>query len=357
MLKNLIFLSLLLLFILLSCQNEDPVQPTNTAPVLKNLTVPDTIFTKINQSYIVYVQISDENGLDDIATVSYEILNSSGNVYDDGTFFDDGDYNLHGDIVANNGTYSQRFSLDFPDGTYQLSVIAIDKSDLESAVSEKTFFAKTGVINHAPTVSAVEIPDSVAVDKIVPFIIRVRSEDIDNDDVVSRVNYQILGPTISDLAQEGELLGDGLLGDQIAGDGIYSIETTTEFASWKFGTYHLYITAFDSRQQASESYFTILPWTKLELGIAPELNNVAAPDTIKRPASGDINRVVTIKAIDADHNNDVKDVFFYSIKPDSTYANNGNPIFLYDDGDVNGYSGDMDANDMIFSVRTKSYSF
>ena len=89
----------------------------------------------------------------------------------------------------------------------------------------------------------------------------------------------------------------------------------------------------------------------MELGIAPELNNVAAPDTIKRPASGDINRVVTIKAIDADHNNDVKDVFFYSIKPDSTYANNGNPIFLYDDGDVNGYSGDMDANDMIFSVR------
>ena len=76
-----------------------------------------------------------------------------------------------------------------------------------------------------------------------------------------------------------------------------------------------------------------------------------APDTIKRPSSGDINKIITIKATDDDNDNDVKDVFFLSLKPDSTYANHGNPIFLYDDGEVNGYSGDSDAKDMIFSVR------
>jgi len=342
--KN-IFL-LLIFSLLLFCQNDDPVKPKNVPPILKNFVVPDTIFTQVNQSYIVSISVSDENGPDDIASVTYEVLNSQGTIFTNGVFFDDGDYDSHGDIIANNGTYSQRLNIDFPTGSYQIIAKAVDKSELESDTSEKTFYAKEGIINHAPSLTTLQIPDSIYVDKIIPFVIQVRAEDEDTDDYIQKVTYQILGPTISDLAQEGELLDDGSAGDQTAGDGIYTIETTTEFASWKFGSYHFFITAFDSKQKASESFFTVVPWAKQELGVASELFNLSAPDTIVRPATGDKSILLTIEASDPDHNNDVKEVFFYSKKPNGEYANSGNPFKLYDDG----LSGDATAKDNIFSL-------
>lgn len=339
-------LLILILFVFFSCQNEDPVQSTNELPILKNFTVPDTMLTQINQSYIVSVQVSDENGLDDIATVKYEILNSQGNILTQGDFYDDGDYDLHGDIIANNGTYSQRINTDFPSGAYQIIAKATDKSDIESETIEKTFYTTEGRINHAPSLTALQIPDSVYVDKIMPFVLQVKAEDDDNDDYVNRVTYQILGPTISDLAEEGELFDDGSSGDLLSGDGVFSIETTTEFASWKFGSYHIFITAFDSQQKASESIFVAIPWAKKELGNAPELRNLTAPDTIVRPATGDKTLLLAIEASDPDHNNDVKDVIFFSKKPNGEYANSGNPFNLYDDGQ----SGDATANDNTFSL-------
>jgi hypothetical protein len=341
--------NIFLLFIfslLLFCQNDDPIKPKNVAPILKNFVLPDTIFTQVNQSYIASISVSDENGLDDVASVTYEIFNSQGNVFTEGDFFDDGDYDSHGDIIANNGAYSQRLNIDFPTGSYQIIAHASDKSSLESEPLENTFYAKEGIINNAPTLTANQIPDSVYVDKIVPFIIQVSAEDEDTEDFIQKVTYQILGPTISDLAQEGQLFDDGSTGDQTAGDGIYTIETTTEFASWKFGTYHIFITAFDSKQKASESFFTVIPWAKIELGLTPELLNLSAPDTIVRPSTGDKSILLSIEASDPDHNNDVKEVFFYSKKPNGEYANSGNPFKLYDDG----LSGDISAKDNIFSL-------
>ena len=55
---------------------------------------------------------------------------------------------------------------------------------------------------------------------------------------------------------------------------------------------------------------------------------------------------MTIEASDGDNNRDVKEVFFYSKKPDGEYANSGNPFKLYDDGQ----SGDAIAQDNKFSL-------
>jgi hypothetical protein len=56
---------------------------------------------------------------------------------------------------------------------------------------------------------------------------------------------------------------------------------------------------------------------------------------------------------DNDHYNDIKQVFFYSIKPDGTLANSGNPFFLYDDGVIDQYKWDKAAHDSIFSIQIK----
>ena len=346
MLKKSYFFLSLFLFNLISCQHDDSVQPTNVTPVLKNLVVPDTIFTQIGQPAIVSVQVIDDNGWDDIKSVNYQIFNSVGANYAEGNLVDDGDYENHGDIIAKNGIFSQRLPHDFPTGSYRFVVSAVDRSELESDSLDKTFFAKLGILNHAPTLSALQIPDSVYVDGIISFILQVRASDGDEGDFVQKVICQIFGPTISDLAQEGELTDDGLSGDQFANDGIFTLETTTAFAYWKFGSYYLFITAFDSRQKISESYIKVLPWAKINLGVVPYIFNLSAPDTIIRPSSGGKSFLLTLEASDADNNRDIKEVFFYSKRPDGEYANSGNPFQLYDDGQ----SGDEIADDYKYSL-------
>ncbi len=338
------FLFFLTVTFFISCHKDEPITPTNAPPILSNFNVPDTIFTKIDQSYIISVVVTDEDGLEDIASVNYEIIGSQGSSTT-GDFYDNGDFETHGDNIAKDGKYSARLNIDFSTGAYQITAQAIDKSELESDPLEETFYAIEGKINHAPSVTAVQIPDSVYVDKTIPFIIQVRTEDVDSDDYIAKVTYQILGPAISELAQEGELVDDGSSGDQTAGDGIYSIATTTEFASWKFGTYHLFIQAFDNNNEGSESLYKIIPWAKMELGVAPELYNLSAPDTIVRPATGDKSILLTIEATDPDHNNDIFDVFFFNMRPDSVPAMGGDSLSLYDDGELE----DVSADDNVFS--------
>ncbi len=333
-----------------SCQKDDPVKPTNAPPILSNFNIPDTIFTKIDQSYIISVVVTDEDGLEDIASVNYEIVGPQGSSTT-GDFYDNGDFETHGDNIAKDGKYSARLNIDFPTGVYQITAKAIDKSELESDPLEETFYAIEGKINHAPTVTAVQIPDSVYVDKSVPFIIQIRAEDVDSDDYVTKVTYQILGPTISELAQEGELIDDGSSGDQTAGDGIYSIETTTEFALWKFGTYHLYIQAFDSNNKGSESLYKIIPWAKMEIGIAPQIFNLAVPDTINLPSSQPESYLLTITVTDEDNNNDIKEVFFDTYKPDGSLSASS-PLQMYDDGT----SGDITPGDNIYSLMIHIWS-
>lgn len=336
-----------------ACENENPVTPENFPPVLSNLSAPDTIKTGIGESAIFSVKCVDENGSEDIDSVSFKIISPNSQIITSGIMHDDGNYADHGDNVPGDGKYSIRLILNIDQGNYRFIAQASDRSHLKSNEIQATFHALPGVINQAPIISQSQLPDSVYVDEIVPFFISVRASDPDSADAISRVSYQILGPTVTQLAEEGELNDSGANGDALAGDEFYSIETTTAFASWKFGEYHLIIQAYDTRQKNSESIYVILPWAKKDIGVAPQIFDLAAPDTIKLPPSGSDARNITIKARDADHYNDIKHVFFYSIKPDSTLANNGNPFFLYDDGIVDEFKWDEVAKDSVFSIQIK----
>ena len=346
-------LALVILFFIISCEKDDPTSPKDFPPVLSNLAVSDTILTGINQSYIFSVECDDKNGLDDIDSVSFKISTNAGQLVVPGIMFDDGNYDAHGDNVPGDGKFSVRLKFDLDTGDYRFAVHAVDRSKLKSDELSDTFYAMQGIINRAPVIIKYHIPDTVYVDEIVPFYLSVKASDPDSQDFISKVTYQILGPKVTELAEEGILNDNGINGDSLAGDGIYSIKTTTEFANWKFGEYHLMIMAFDSRNKSSNSIYEILPWSKQEMGVPPQIYDLAAPDTIKLPSSGSDARNITIKARDDDHYNDIKHVFFYSIKPDSTLANNGNPFFLYDDGIIDQYKWDEVAHDGVFSIQIK----
>lgn len=350
-LRSILFI--LVIFYLISCEKDNPISPNDFPPVLSNLAVPDTILTRIDQSYIFSVKCKDENGLEDIDSVYYRILSNAGQLIVSGIMFDDGNYVTHGDNVPKDGKYSVRLKLDFDEGDYHFIVQAVDRTKLTSDDLDGAFYAMPGIINLAPVITRYHLPDTVYVDEIVPFFLSVQASDPDSMDYIKKVSYQILESSLTQIAEQGELNDQGTNGDILTGDGIYSAETTTAFANWKFGNYHLMIQAFDSHNKASNTIYQILPWSKKNIGIHPIIYDVAAPDTINLPSSGNDARNITIKARDDDHYNDIKHVFFYSIKPDSTIANNGNPIFLYDDGIIDQFKWDEVAHDGVFSIQIK----
>lgn len=339
-------LLMLILFANFSCDQENPVEPDSFAPALSNLTVPDTIFTQTNQSFLVAVKAADENGLNDIDSVAYQIAKASGQVVVTGIMFDDGNYDSHGDNIANDGKYSHRLKLDVAEGDYRFRVQAVDRAGLRSNILDKQFYARIGVINRAPVLVQYRLPDSVYVDEVVPFFIAVRAADPDSLDIIARVVYEIWGPTISELAEAGVLNDAGANGDSLAGDGIFSIATTTRFAEWKFGSYHLMVQAYDGRNAASNDLYKILPWAKIRVGVAPQIIAVSAPDTIQLPAAGDKSFLLTANVTDADNNRDIHEVYFDTFRPDGS-ASSGNPFKMYDDGT----SGDLTAGDYIYSLK------
>ena len=79
-------------------------------------------------------------------------------------------------------------------------------------------------------------------------------------------------------------------------------------------------------------------------------------DSIKIPATGNFNRaLIEVSVEDPDGLKDIKSVFFYSMKPDSSYANNGNPFIMVDNGKPFSFEapydgqGDKEAGDGIYS--------
>lgn len=338
-----IIIFILIAFIMISCEKDDPTSPKDFPPVLSNLAVPDTIFTGIDQSYLVAVKCEDENGLEDIDSVRYEILSIAGQLIVSDVMFDDGS---HGDNVPKDGKYSVRLKPDLNEGNYRFKVQAVDRTKLRSEELSDAFYAVPGIVNRAPVITKYYVPDTVFVDEIVPFYLSVQASDPDSQDYIKKVNYQILEPSLTEIAEQGELNDHGNNGDSLTGDGIYSVETTTAFANWKFGNYHIMIQAFDNRNKASENIYVVLPWAKMSIGIAPQIVDVSAPDTIQLPSSEDRSFILAASVTDDDDNRDIKEVFFNTFKPDGS-PSSGNPFKMYDDGT----SGDAIAGDYIFSLK------
>ena len=345
MARILVVLILLSIFSTISCEKNEPVGPTNFAPVLSNLSLPDSVMTTSISNYIFSIKCFDENGLNDIKTVLYQLESSDGSEKQSGLMYDDGDYEMHGDNIANDGKYTVRFHAELNPSTYKFSVQATDQSELESNILEDYFEVIQGQINQAPLIMKYFIPDSAIVDEILPFKICIQATEPDSGDYITKVTYKILGPKITELAEEGELNDMGISGDSLASDGIYSIETTTAFANWKFGEYHVLVNAFDSHLEISNTVYEILPWAKLNVGVPPQLLTLSAPDTIKLPTSTSQSYILSVNATDGDNNKDVKEVFFNTTKPDG-YPSSGNPFFMYDDGK----NGDAEADDNIYSL-------
>lgn len=100
--------------------------------------------------------------------------------------------------------------------------------------------------------------------------------------------------------------------------------------------------------------------------LPPQIVKITMPDsvTVGELPTRDSTFLITAEVFDADGISDIAKVQFYSQKPDSTYANCGDPIQMEDDGSErdlsppnNVRSGDLIAGDGKFSLKVQLLTY
>lgn len=101
-------------------------------PVIANLNAPDTVNTSLVTQFLITLQVSDPEGLSDIASVTRTtpsdlVLNLNDN-------------GLNGDVTAGDGIYSELVSVSPapPNGSYLFTFQATDRLGLKSNTIQKT---------------------------------------------------------------------------------------------------------------------------------------------------------------------------------------------------------------------------
>lgn len=110
----------------------------NVAPVISNLIIPDQVAKGV--SFIFSVEAIDENGLNDIQIVFFELFRPDGSqveVTPGNTRFlmhDDGNFEIFGDEIAGDGIYSYKnsFGVDATIGIWRFEFQALDRGGLLS---------------------------------------------------------------------------------------------------------------------------------------------------------------------------------------------------------------------------------
>jgi hypothetical protein len=168
-----------------------------------------------------------------------------------------------------------------------------------------------------------------------------------------------------------KLFDNGSNGDILEGDGLYSRKILNNIDSL---TYTIGQTAQDDSGNLKTNIIVYMNFIanygsdsssaldSFIIGnIIPEIIEIYAPDTINRPEGATVSfELISAKVYDAE--NDINWVGFTSYSlDDSSMMNNGNYIYLYDDGssivlyEPDFTSGDELINDGIYSFRIPIY--
>ena len=138
------------------------------------------------------------------------------------------------------------------------------------------------------------------------------------------------------------LLDDASGGDILSGDDVYGASFASPLPAGSGGMVRFLFVAQVTAIPDS------LSTTLSLMNLRPVILSVTAADTMILPTNGFNLDTIRVIADDPDGLDDIRQVSFTSLKPDSTLANSGLPIVLFDNGDLTGW-GDVTANDGIFS--------
>jgi hypothetical protein len=173
---------------------------------------------------------------------------------------------------------------------------------------------------------------------------------IESQEIVASVNARVTNPhgtILGDVA----LKDDGVMPDSMAGDGRFTGLFSHTLTCKLIGNYNVEFSAQNSSGTTSNIVVDNFSVTS-SFNNPPSVNYVISPDSLRRPSGVGADTVnvgfLQVWPTDPDGVCDVSQVYFYSFRPDGSATNNGNPIFMFDNG--NQANCDSAANDGKFSL-------
>ena len=237
------FFALISLFILVSsCEENFPIEiddsDTNSAsPSIENVRA---VYNEISQRFFLEALLSDPQGLSNIESVTYKAFKIGRGDSLTGALNDSA---VSGDIIRGDGRYSALLPLSLTDsglGSFRFIISAID---FESNAAEESELL-LDISNFKPELSFVSASDSVVIGNSI--FIEVAVTDSNGLSDIRKVTYDIFRKSDSTLLQDDTFVmrDDGLFGDKILGDGIYSVTQPTT-PTGDTGVFDFLITAED----------------------------------------------------------------------------------------------------------------
>ena len=166
---------------------------------------------------------------------------------------------------------------------------------------------------------------------------------------LSEVSVRVFKPDSQIALRSVQIFDDGKPPDAAAGDGVYSGLVSFVISRSDIGDFSVEVAAHDKANLVSNSLIRSV--TILRLNRPPVLSELSAPDSLIVGASA-VTFKLTVRATDPDGQGDIAKVFFNSFRPEGT-PSSGNPFQMYDDGDVNGLSGDITRGDGVYSLTVQ----
>jgi len=164
-----------------------------------------------------------------------------------------------------------------------------------------------------------------------------------NDVVYSVTNYNF-----SSSLTDGILHDDGIYPDVKAHDGVFSGAIEFQIQRAFVGTFSLSIWSESTTGYKSNTF--ILPLHIVRLNHPPVLSNLVMDTLISISSLTQKYIQISIAATDPDGQSDIRMVYFNTFKPDGS-PSGGNPFYMYDDGEIDGTSGDKIAGDGSYSLK------
>lgn len=346
-----VFLAAIALLTAAGC-NEDSVLVPEKSGIFKvvSITSPDTVWVKKRIVFIVTAQVENVNIDEPVAvagTIQFEHLPGFCmffRLYDDGRRAD----NIPGDNLYT--TYLSSTIFMGHKGTAIVTIFgsfSLHEPYFQSGVPLTINIAVIdGYLNTPPILSDLTAPDFVRYDLSDFTLITVQAADAQGLDDIVTVTGLLFPPYSPTPDLNIAFRDDGAENDISAGDGISTgVILHDAIALTGRGDYTLLAYALDKAGNKSNEEIHTINFDSEIIEIPPEIKNVTAPDSIE---AGSDPVLLHVEVYDVNGLSHIESVYFYSVKPDGSLANNGNPFFLYDDGGT--FSGDLAAGDGIYSL-------
>ncbi len=235
----------------IGCEQEFDNSIENFIPSYQAVSVTPTNAIKFNPSDSLITITVKINSSSNIQNVYCDIFSSEGKKLNQ-TFvelFDNG-LPANGDLTISDGIFSNRFPLSksYPNGVYSIKYYVLDKSNTTQLIATTSFKYDNGQNNVPPVISDVLIdPDTAIVTTSQVILTSLKASDSNGLADIEKVYFVVYRPNGTTTGAQNAMYDDGnisLHGDQVAGDGVYSLKIQIDASNQK-GTYRFEFAARD----------------------------------------------------------------------------------------------------------------